>query len=116
MEVSSIAKVFSTAQFRYANEDQLQHGLELALQNAGLRPVREVRLTPRNRIDLMVERIGIEVKVAGTRRDVLAQITRYADSDQVDGLVLVTTNPRHRMPEEINGKPVVVVSLTARGL
>lgn len=115
MEINTVLRVLAGARFRFGSEDELQEGLALALGAAGHSVEREVRLDSHNRIDLLVERIGIEVKVAGKPDAVLAQVTRYAQSELVDGLILVTTRMRHRLPPEINGKPVYLHSLaTAR--
>lgn len=102
------------ARFRFASEEELQRGIAAALADAGVGAEREVRLTPRDRIDLLAGRVGVEVKVAGLARDVERQLARYAASDRVDALVLVTTRAGHRPPEEINGKPVLTVFLGAR--
>ncbi|MGN6693878.1 MAG: hypothetical protein ACTHN0_06840 [Aquihabitans sp.] len=83
--------------------------------------VREVRVDERNRLDFVVQIagdvVGVEVKIAGSRRDVLRQLTRYAQLDQIDELLLVTTKANHhRMPTHINGKPVLLCSLVEAGL
>lgn len=69
--------------YRYANEGDLQQGLAVALERSGLTPAREVRLSPRDRIDLLVDGVGIEVKVASSTASVLRQLTRYAASDRL---------------------------------
>lgn len=116
MEISDVADIFAAARFNFGNEEQLQLGLTEALRAAGHAVEREVRLDGQNRIDLLVGTIGVEVKVAGKPDDVLAQVTRYCHSDLIEGLVLVTTRMRHRLPAEINHKPVRVVSLGASRL
>jgi hypothetical protein len=92
--------------FTYSDEYALQDGIASALQRAGFGLEREVRLSGRDRVDLLVGRVGVEVKVGGSPTRVLAQLRRYAESDRIDGLVLVTSQMRHRIPAEINGKPV----------
>ncbi|TDX78696.1 hypothetical protein EDF35_1910 [Rathayibacter sp. PhB151] len=88
--------------------------------------VREVPLSDgHSRIDLMVYPaitggpfIGVEVKVKGAPADVFRQLARYAECEEVHGLVLVTTSSRHlRMPRTFdNGKPLVVAMLLEGGL
>jgi hypothetical protein len=107
--------------FLHADEDALQEGCQLVLQRAGYIADREVRLDARNRIDLRVVsegvRVGIEVKIAGRRDAVLRQLTRYAESDQIDALILVTTCVRHSpMPVALNGKPLLTVALAGTSL
>ena len=71
----------------------------------------EVKLAPRCRIDLMCGGVGIEIKrgkVEKTR--IIEQLRKYADCEQVQGLILVTekTVP---VPHTINGKPVRLICL-----
>ncbi len=114
--LDQVVTVIRGHRFRHATEDELQEGLAEALAGAGYRVEREARLTPRDRIDLLVDTIGVEVKVAGVPRDVERQLSRYAASERITALVLVTNRARHRPPDEINGKPVVVASLLGAAL
>lgn len=87
-------------QFRHADEIELHGGLDTVLTALGLTVEREVRLDPHNRIDVATTlpddvRLGIEVKIAGSEQDVRRQVRRYADSDELDALLLVTTIARH---------------------
>lgn len=103
--------------FRYVDEDELQRGLAAALEADGFEIEREVILSPRDRIDILAGRVGIEVKVAGQAASVVRQLERYAESDRVDELVLVTSRVRHlAVPSEIGGKPVSVVAIAGGGL
>lgn len=111
-----IAAAIRGFRFRYVREDDLQEGLAEALRSEGFELEREVRLDARNRIDLLVGRVGVEVKVAGRPDAVLRQLERYAESDLVDAIMLVTSRVRHRVPAELNGKPVTVVQLAGWGL
>jgi hypothetical protein len=116
VSVEAIAGVLRRYRFNYEDEDRLQEGIAAALTAAGFEVEREVRLTRGSRIDLLVGRVGIEVKVAGTPIDVASQLARYALCDRIDGLVLVTSRPRHRMVSVVEGKPVEVVQLAGAGL
>lgn len=65
-----------------------------------------------DRIDFLVGRIGIEVKTRHSRTEVLRQLDRYAQSDKLDSLMLVTTRAQHRdAPDELRGKPLALVYL-----
>lgn len=101
---------------RYFNEDDLQEAALNALADAGLDAEREVRLTAADRIDLRCGRIGIEVKVDGAAATVQRQLARYARTGQLDAVVLLTSRAKHRMPAELDGVPVHVVSLITGGL
>ena len=97
---------------RFANEDQLQAMLAAGLTQLGFAVTREIALGPGMRIDLLVGRVGIEVKISGQTTSVARQLRRYATSDLVDELVLVTSCPRHAgVSSLIDGTPVHVVVL-----
>lgn len=103
--------------FRYADERELQDGLEQAFELAGLGLVREARLSAQERPDFLVGRIAVEVKVKGDMRSLAAQVARYCRLSMVDGVVVVTSRVRHlRLPATIEGKPVAVVELASAGL
>lgn len=115
--VDDVAQVIREHRYRYANEDQLQRGIYQALRAARLPVIREAWIAPGSRIDLLAGRVGIEVKVGGSARDVLAQIDRYLQSDVIDGLVLVTSRVRHAALSDSHGhKPVRLVQLAGAGL
>jgi hypothetical protein len=117
VDVHAVSAAIRNHRFRYSSEDRLQEGIALALTSRGYSVQREVRLDSHCRIDLVVARIGIEVKIAGTAADVHRQIARYLRSDQLDALVLVTSRVRHlHIPESINGKQVEVITLAWAGL
>ena len=82
-----------------------------ALDAAGVPWTHEVKLGPRCRIDLMCGGVGVEIKRGAVdKARILAQLRKYADCPQVEGLVLVTekTVP---LPHTLNGKPVRLVCL-----
>jgi hypothetical protein len=109
----TIAEAIRSFNFHYGDEDQLQQGLAEALKSHGFAVEREVRLGPGERIDLLIGRIGIEVKVAGSSSSVARQLARYARHN-LDGLILVTNKLRHAPPGL--SLPVEVVSLTGGSL
>lgn len=109
------ADVIAGCRFHWSTEADLQAGIHAALVAAGLDAVREVRLSSRDRIDVLCGTVGIEVKVshAGRRESaerITRQLTRYAEHDQITELVLVSSSPRHRrVPDAVAGVPVRVV-------
>lgn len=108
---SHVVRVLRGYSFRFVSESQLHEAIAAALGDARLGFSREVRLLPRDRIDFLVGRIGIEVKVSGSVKAVEEQLARYSESEWIDELVLVTACARHgRVSREINGKPVYVVA------
>jgi hypothetical protein len=117
--VEKAAEAVGAHLYRYPDEISLQESLATVLVDAGLSVAREVPLDRRNRIDFLVqrptgkiERVGVEVKTGGSVADVRRQLTRYARSPEIDGLVLVTNRVRHReLPPAIEGKPIRVVTV-----
>lgn len=112
-----VAETIMRYRYRWRTEDDLQAAIFETLAASGFEPRREVRLSERDRIDLMVGRVGVEIKVAGEPPAVLRQLGRYAESDDVDALVLVTARARHiQLPADVLGKPLVIRTLGSQGL
>ena len=118
MTTADLAALIRGHRFRYINEDQLQEGIAAALWELGIEVKREVQIDKgRSRLDLLCERIGVEVKVKAPTARVLAQVARYLRSDALDGMVVVTVSPKHtQLPKIVAGKPLEVVTITAGGL
>ena len=107
-----IAKLLAEYRFDTTTEDDLQCGIAAVLQQAKINYSCEVALTKADRIDFLVDGCGVEVKTAGTPNAVLRQLYRYAASEQVKSLLLVTTRPQHNsLPDMIDGKPLQVLIL-----
>jgi molybdopterin-biosynthesis enzyme MoeA-like protein len=112
MDPDRIARLCQTLRFQGDRECELQDALEDIFRSASLKAKREMELTPQNRIDFLIERIGVEVKVDGSTMAVTRQLLRYAESDLIDQLLLVTTKAKHRAIRPMLGqKPVRVVWL-----
>lgn len=108
-ELDAVLAVLRGTRFLWSTEDDLQRGLDEALRGAGLTVEREYRIDVRSRLDLLVGRVGIEVKVKGDWRAVARQVERYCTSAAIDSLVLVTCRADHtRVPVLSNRKPVLV--------
>lgn len=117
-ELDRILDVLRSSRFSYVDEDRLQQGIAAALEDADINAVREVRLPGAGRIDfLCAELVGIEVKIAGSARDLQRQAIRYLQHEHLAALVVVTNRARHlNLPLEVDGKPLHVVSLLGQGL
>src|SRR3990167_3137698 len=96
--------------FHFSTEKQFQDGIEEVLQLRGLPYRREVAISPRSIIDFMVGTVGIEVKVGGGISEITRQLHRYAQSDAITELILVTSRMRHtlKLPASLNSKPIHV--------
>lgn len=110
MTGKEIADLVRRYRFTYRNEAELQDALAAMLEDADYDVEREVRISDRDRLDLMVGRVAIEVKTKGSPVNLARQLQRYAHSDLVEEIVLVTSRPQHEafLGAEIAGKPVEV--------
>ena len=82
---------------------------------AGVSFAAEVSLSAKDRIDFVVGRVGVELKVQASVAAMTRQLDRYAASDQIDWLVLVTASRKLglSMPGELRGKGITTVILGA---
>jgi hypothetical protein len=109
-----LARFINSTVFRFSDERNLQDRIEDLLNSKGVEYVREVVLSPKNRIDFMSGTIGIEVKVDSSATTVQRQLWRYAEDERIQSLILVTTLTKHRsIARELLGKPIIVVHLLA---
>lgn len=111
----AIAAALRARRFRFVDEAELQDGIEKVLLELGVPHRREARLSPSDRIDfLTADGLGIEVKVEGSFGDVLRQLDRYAQHEEVGALLLVTRRATHQgMPTVLREKRVLVVNVGA---
>lgn len=105
-----IASILRRTRLRISNEAWLQHDIEAALNKAGIDYAREKRLSPADRPDFMCGTVAIEAKARYAKRSIYRQLERYAAHDAVSAIILVSGTAMG-MPAEINGKPVLVVSI-----
>jgi len=112
MNPEAIVDLIENARVDLSTETLAQRGLARLFMDAGLDAKAEVRLSDRERIDFMIGRIGLEVKIGHPRRAILRQLERYAKSDEVDALILVTSVAFPTTNPPIDGKPLHVASLS----
>lgn len=108
--------------FTPLNEADLQAQIATALIVAGVDVDREV-LAERGRYDLLVRtrgaRVVLELKVRGSAPAVERQAQRYALTDDVDAVAVVTTSVRLASSllrpggDTLGGKPFAVIALRA---
>lgn len=121
MTASDLASALVSYRFRYKNEKELQGGIATCLGALELPFTSEYQLNPQDRVDFFIalDGVGIEVKTEDSKGGaslaaVTRQLWRYAKSDDIKAIILVTTRSKHReMPAEILGKPVFVVYLNS---
>lgn len=112
-----LANYFRRWRFASATEAQFQDSIAAALRARGCAFEREVLLSEGDRIDFLLENgVGIEVKVKGSAAAAERQLRRYAKSDRVKELMLVTSRSQVAVqPTSIDGK-LVVCSIWYGGL
>jgi hypothetical protein len=96
-----VVSLLKAHRFQALDEATVQRSIADVLTNDGLYFEREVRLTERDRIDFQVGLVGIEVKVQGTAKSILQQLTRYAKTGKLSSLILVTTMRKHGVIETL---------------
>lgn len=100
--------------FTPTNEADLQAQLATVLEVNGIHVDREV-IAARGRYDLLVsaqgERVVLELKVSGSAPAVERQAQRYALTDGVDAVAVVTTSNRLARELEQPGKALGVTTL-----
>jgi len=106
----SIAAALANTSFRADNEAVLQDAVAARFDQCRIEYEREVRLSGKDRIDFLVGNIGIELKVDGSLANLTRQLDRYAMSERIAELLVVSTRRTLcRVPTELRGKPVSVI-------
>jgi len=111
--VADLAQLLGRHRYRFSNERDLQDGLQQVLESNAIEHHREYRLTSHDIVDFLVGDVGIEVKVSGSPVQVYRQLARYAESEEIAGLILVTARTQLSPAKIILGKPVKTVKLGA---
>ena len=113
MDTQEILRALSTLRVPAApGEYDLHRMVAEAFQAAGLPCEHEYRLAPRRRIDFFVGGVGVEIKKGRPNaRDLLMQVRRYLECDQLREIVVVTQRDTP-LPARVLGKRVTCVSLS----
>lgn len=111
MTPGELTAILRRGRYQIGTESALHVSIAGELDAAGIAFEAEARLGPANRIDFLVAGgIGIEAKVRYPRRAIYRQLQRYAESDQITALVLITATALG-VPPSIAGKPIFYVSI-----
>jgi hypothetical protein len=95
-----------------SNEENVHSAIAKLLSTASIPFEHEARLTSRERIDFLIGRVGVEVKIDGSRAALERQLRRYAAHPGVDELVVVSSKTQlSGVPRSIDGKPVTTFVL-----
>jgi hypothetical protein len=106
--VDSIRATFRGVTFLTREEAELQHLVARELTRSGIDHEEQVKLGPGERIDFMCGPVGLELKTKGGLAPLIRQLDRYAVSDRVAALVVLSTRRQLTfLPSELRGKPVL---------
>jgi hypothetical protein len=112
IKLRALRDFLSHFRFNYSSEAELQEGIERALSATTYAVQRELRLDDLGRLDFFIDgEIVIETKIEGSAPQLMRQVSRYAQSPKVLGILVVTDRATHTLPPSFNGKPVLVHSL-----
>jgi hypothetical protein len=118
--LTSLSHLLARYQYQFRDELELQDAIAQIMQDdVRWRVEREVPLSPKDRIDFIVERmmegkgdgveVGVEVKVKAPLAYVERQLKRYAEHSRLAGMLVVSSSVQlARLPKEICGKPIRV--------
>lgn len=109
--MNNIVRMLQRYKIRTDNEFEVQQQVEQIFKSNGVDYKREFRLSPKDRIDFLVDSIGIEIKVHGwSAKKIYDQIERYSKYDLIRLIVLLTSQACH-FPNKINEKQIVIINL-----
>lgn len=111
-DLDAVLTVFARVRITAASESDAQEQIAEALTAAGIPCEREVRLSGRDRVDVLAGPIAIEVKTKAVSSPVLwRQVQRYATHDRIETVIVASTLYRNvaGLPEELAGKPIIPV-------
>lgn len=106
-----VCNQLTNKRFELGNEMRLQGELNKVLIPAFPSIQPEYKLGPKSRVDYLLNGLAIEIKVKGNPMDVFKQLERYASSQEVKELLLITSKS-FKMPDTIGGKPCAVFYLS----
>lgn len=115
--IERIIAALTSHQYTASNEAKLQDAIAGVLNLHNVTYDRERRIGKRDRVDFLVtascgRKVALEVKVQGALSAVAMQLHRYAESTDVNVVILATTlNRLTALPDEMANKPVYAVRL-----
>lgn len=112
LRLKSIEDLLRSYQFNFTSEEELQSAVAGILTENNIEFERECRISGKDRIDFLIGSIGLEIKIGFSYSDVIRQLHGYAQAEQVETLMLLTSRLQHVMPKEINGKTLCTVNIS----
>jgi len=115
--MADLRRAFAGLSCAVADEAGLSAIVRARLESAGFEFRAEVALDgdKRNRIDFVVDGVGLELKIDGSPAAVLRQLDRYSAAAELSAVVLITTRRAHLrgLPNELRAKPVAAFHVGA---
>lgn len=112
MVPDEIVDLLNRHRFRGRDEEDYQDVIESVLVQSQVPYLREEDLSATDRIDFLLGSTGVEVKTKGSPSAITRQLSRYARSERINHLVLVSSRVRLlQVPEVIHGVPVTTLAL-----
>lgn len=109
--IEALVSIIRASRVDLSTEKRAQADLESVLQQAGVTYEREVRLSPQDIVDFLIDGIAVELKIkSANKKDVYRQLCRYATHERVK-CILLASNLSMGLPEQISGKDVYFVRL-----
>ncbi len=116
--LDALVDLFANAFIPVTTERKMQQAVEDLLRDHKAAYSRESKIGVRDRIDFLCDRVGIETKIAGSYVEVACQLLRYAESPEIDSIILITNRATHRELDGLaneNHKPIRVVFVAFNG-
>ncbi len=116
--LDALVDLFVNAFIPVSTERKMQQAVEDLLIERKTGYQRERKIGIRDRIDFLCDRVGIETKVSGSYIEVAGQLLRYAESPDIDSIILITNKAGHRQLDGLaneNRKPIRVVFVAFNG-
>jgi hypothetical protein len=104
-----VAKILGRYRLTFHSEGELQTAIGEILTEEKIAHEREVRLDARNRLDFLCDGgLAIETKLAANKGPAALrrQLQRYAVSDRVSAILVVSSGFISGVPDILDGKPI----------
>lgn len=110
LDALAIIEKIAGYELRTATEHEMQSDLARVLEACQVEFRKEVQIDAANRFDFLVGSVVIECKIQQSKQEVLRQLARYAQFEEVTDIILLTTRASHRSIDglTLNGKRVYV--------
>lgn len=108
-----LAALLGRFRFAQVTERELQDSIARILVDARIGFEREPELSERDRIDFLIDGLGVEVKCQGGLSALTRQAQRYLLHDRVAELAVVSTLARLCAVPDMQGKKVTAIHVRA---